>query len=306
MNEIIRMRSVEPVLFGVVKIMWRDGFEAIVDLRPVIAAGEIFAFLRDPPERFEAVRLDEYGHSIRWIDNEGDEVDSVPTRFAVAPNARPKSSVLPAERGKRESIRTPSGEDRARCAKIRNGSKLDLRSHRHRLRPGGYVCAIRAAQLGIKAASSKRGRRSAAPASTSAASRRRRSFTPPRCSRRPAHGLGPLGVVVAPPKLDLPAMMKHKDETVAANVNGVAFLFKKNKIDWVKGEGRIAAPGKVVVKGEDGAETTLGDQSDRDRHRLRRRAPARRRDRREDGRLVDGRAEPARGSEEARSWSAPA
>ena len=71
------------------------------------------------------------------------------------------------------------------------------------------------------------------------------------------HHLGPLGVVVAPPKLDLPTMMKHKDDTVAANVNGVAFLFKKNKIDWVKGEGRIAAPGKVLVKGEDGNESTL-------------------------------------------------
>ncbi len=52
-------------------------------------------------------------------------------------------------------------------------------------------------------------------------------------------------------------MMKHKDETVAANVNGVAFLFKKNKIDWVVGEGRIAAPGKVVVKAADGKETAL-------------------------------------------------
>ena len=52
-------------------------------------------------------------------------------------------------------------------------------------------------------------------------------------------------------------MMKHKDETVAANVNGVAFLFKKNKIDRVAGEGRIAAPGKVVVTGADGKQTTL-------------------------------------------------
>jgi len=61
---------------------------------------------------------------------------------------------------------------------------------------------------------------------------------------------------VAPPKLDLAAMMKHKDDTVAANVNGVAFLFKKNKIDWLQGEGRIAAPGRVVVAAEGGAETT--------------------------------------------------
>ena len=44
-------------------------------------------------------------------------------------------------------------------------------------------------------------------------------------------------------------MMKHKDDTVAANVNGVAYLFKKNKIDWVTGEGRIAAPGKVDRQG---------------------------------------------------------
>ena len=50
-----------------------------------------------------------------------------------------------------------------------------------------------------------------------------------------------------PPKLDLAAMMKHKDVTVAANVNGVAYLFKKNKIDWVSGEGRIAAPGRRGV-----------------------------------------------------------
>ena len=42
MNEIIRMKSVEPVLHGVVKIVWLDGYEAIVDLRPVIASGGIF------------------------------------------------------------------------------------------------------------------------------------------------------------------------------------------------------------------------------------------------------------------------
>ncbi len=75
MSEIVRMRSVEPVLFGVVKIVWLDGFEAIVDLRPVIAVGELFAFLREAPSRFGAVALDEFGHSIRWIDDQGDEVD---------------------------------------------------------------------------------------------------------------------------------------------------------------------------------------------------------------------------------------
>ena len=74
-----------------------------------------------------------------------------------------------------------------------------------------------------------------------------------RCSRRPVAASAPLGVVVGAPKLDIAAMMRHKDDTVAANVNGVAFLFKKNKIDWLQGEARIAAPGQVIVKGEAGA-----------------------------------------------------
>ncbi len=75
MSEIIRMASVEPVVYGVLKITWLDGYESIVDLRPVICDGEIFEFLRRTPERFKDVRLSEYGHSIEWIDDDGDEVD---------------------------------------------------------------------------------------------------------------------------------------------------------------------------------------------------------------------------------------
>ena len=52
-------------------------------------------------------------------------------------------------------------------------------------------------------------------------------------------------------------MMKFKDEGVDGNVKGVAFLFKKNKIDSFQGTGRIAAPGKVEVKGADGKTETL-------------------------------------------------
>ncbi|MGA2636650.1 hypothetical protein [Methylocella sp.] len=75
MSEIIRIKSVEPVLFGVVKIVWLDGYEAIVDLRPVFAETESFGFLRASPERFEAVKLAEFGHAIYWLDDEGDEID---------------------------------------------------------------------------------------------------------------------------------------------------------------------------------------------------------------------------------------
>jgi hypothetical protein len=75
MSEIIRMESVEPVLYGVVKIVWLDGYEAIVDLRPVISEGEMFTFLRRSPERFNEVKLADFGHSIYWLDDDGDEVD---------------------------------------------------------------------------------------------------------------------------------------------------------------------------------------------------------------------------------------
>ncbi len=75
MNEITPMKSVEPVLFGVVKITWQDGYQAIVDLRPVIAEGEAFAILRNTPECFGGVKLAEFGHSIYWLDEKGDEID---------------------------------------------------------------------------------------------------------------------------------------------------------------------------------------------------------------------------------------
>lgn len=63
--------------------------------------------------------------------------------------------------------------------------------------------------------------------------------------------------IEAKAKLNLPQMMAQKQESVDALTKGVEFLFKKNKVDWIKGWGRIDGPGKVVVKGEDGAETTL-------------------------------------------------
>ena len=52
-------------------------------------------------------------------------------------------------------------------------------------------------------------------------------------------------------------MMKHKDDTVAANVNGVGFLLKKNKVDAFIGTGTIAAPGQVKVTAEDGTVQVL-------------------------------------------------
>jgi dihydrolipoamide dehydrogenase len=122
--------------------------------------------------------------------------------------------------------------------------------------PGGYVCAIRAAQLGMKVAVVEKRKALGGTCLNVGCIPSKALLHASEMFEEAGHGLGALGVVVAPPKLDLRAMMKHKDDTVAANVNGVAFLFKKNKIDWLQGEGRITAPGHVVVAGADGAETT--------------------------------------------------
>jgi hypothetical protein len=74
MSDILHITEVAPILSGVLKLKWDDGYEGVVDLRPIIADGEIFEPLRDP-ERFRSVRVAEFGHSIFWLDDEGDEVD---------------------------------------------------------------------------------------------------------------------------------------------------------------------------------------------------------------------------------------
>ena len=123
--------------------------------------------------------------------------------------------------------------------------------------PAGYVCAIRAAQLGMKVAVVEKMKTLGGTCLNIGCIPSKALLYASEMFEETAHKLAPLGIVVGPPELDMAALMKHKDDTVAANVNGVAFLFKKNKIDWVVGEGRIATAGQVVVKGGDGKETTL-------------------------------------------------
>ena len=69
-----RMTSVVPVIQGVLKITWNDGYEGVVDLRPLIAQGALFSFVRNP-DNFNKVALEEYGHTIFWIDDVGHTVD---------------------------------------------------------------------------------------------------------------------------------------------------------------------------------------------------------------------------------------
>jgi hypothetical protein len=69
-----RIVSAQPVIHGVLKIVWTDGYEGVVDLRPTIARGRIFAYLQNP-KNFATVRVSEYGHSIEWINDKGEEID---------------------------------------------------------------------------------------------------------------------------------------------------------------------------------------------------------------------------------------
>src|ERR1700679_2770257 len=123
--------------------------------------------------------------------------------------------------------------------------------------PAGYVCAIRAAQLGMKVAVVEKNKTLGGTCLNIGCIPSKALLYASEMFEEAAHKVALLGIVVGPPKLDIAALMKHKDDTVAANVNGVAFLFKKNKIDWVVGEARIVAAGQVIVKGGDGKETTL-------------------------------------------------
>ncbi|MBW8285589.1 MAG: dihydrolipoyl dehydrogenase [Rhizobium sp.] len=120
--------------------------------------------------------------------------------------------------------------------------------------PGGYVCAIKAAQLGLKVAVVEKRATYGGTCLNVGCIPSKALLHASEMFHHAAHGMDTLGVEVAAPKLNLEKMMAHKDATVKSNVEGVSFLFKKNKIDGIQGTGKIVAAGKVSVtndKGED-------------------------------------------------------
>jgi dihydrolipoamide dehydrogenase len=127
--------------------------------------------------------------------------------------------------------------------------------------PAGYVCAIRAAQLGLKVAVIEKRATYGGTCLNVGCIPSKALLHASEMFEEAGHGLAALGIKVSPPELDLPGMMAHKNATVKANVDGVAFLFKKNKIDGIRGAGRIAGPGKVEVTAEDGGKQTIEAKS---------------------------------------------
>jgi dihydrolipoamide dehydrogenase len=113
--------------------------------------------------------------------------------------------------------------------------------------PGGYVCAIRAAQLGLKVACVEKRATLGGTCLNVGCIPSKALLQASEKFHEAVHGLAAFGVKVGKVELDLAAMMAHKDKVVDANVKGVEFLFKKNKVEWVKGAARIAGAGQVVV-----------------------------------------------------------
>jgi dihydrolipoamide dehydrogenase len=123
--------------------------------------------------------------------------------------------------------------------------------------PGGYVCAIRAAQLGMKVAVVEKDKTFGGTCLNVGCIPSKAMLHASELFDEAGHAFGKMGIKVETPALDLPAMMRFKDEGVEGNVKGVAFLFRKNKIDPHIGVGRIMASGKVEVKAADGATSTI-------------------------------------------------
>jgi dihydrolipoamide dehydrogenase len=115
--------------------------------------------------------------------------------------------------------------------------------------PGGYVCAIRAAQLGMKVACVERRATLGGTCLNIGCIPSKALLQSSENFHAASHDFAAHGVVIESVKLDLAKMQARKAEVVTANVKGVEFLFKKNKVTWLKGAGRVASAGKVDVDG---------------------------------------------------------
>jgi dihydrolipoamide dehydrogenase len=118
--------------------------------------------------------------------------------------------------------------------------------------PGGYVCAIRAAQLGMKVAVVEKNETLGGTCLNIGCMPSKALLHASEMFEEAAHSFAKMGVSVPPPKLDLPSMMNFKQQGIDGNVKGVEFLMKKNKIDVIHGTGKILGSGKLEVSNSDG------------------------------------------------------
>ncbi|MBB2155566.1 dihydrolipoyl dehydrogenase [Gluconacetobacter diazotrophicus] len=116
--------------------------------------------------------------------------------------------------------------------------------------PGGYVCAIRAAQLGFKVACVEKRATLGGTCLNVGCIPSKALLQSSENYHAAAHDYAGHGIVLDSVKLDLARMMARKGEVVEANVKGVEFLFKKNKVTWLKGTGKLEGTGRITVDGK--------------------------------------------------------
>ena len=121
--------------------------------------------------------------------------------------------------------------------------------------PGGYVCAVRAAQLGMKVAVVEKNATLGGTCLNVGCMPSKALLHASEMFEEAAHSFAKMGVSVSAPKLELPAMMNFKQQGIDGNVKGVEFLMKKNKIDVLKGTGKILGTGKVEVSADGKSQT---------------------------------------------------
>jgi dihydrolipoamide dehydrogenase len=120
--------------------------------------------------------------------------------------------------------------------------------------PGGYVAAIRAAQLGMKTACVEMNPTLGGTCLNIGCIPSKALLTSSEKYSEAMHSFATHGIKVGNVSVDLAAMMAHKSKVVKDNTAGIEFLFRKNKIDWLKGKGKIIAPGQVEVSGAGSAQ----------------------------------------------------
>ncbi len=123
--------------------------------------------------------------------------------------------------------------------------------------PGGYVCAIRAAQLGLKTAVVEKRATFGGTCLNIGCIPSKAMLNASELYDEASHKFAEMGIKVGNPAVDLAAMLKYKQQAVDVNVKGVDYLFRKNKIEALHGAARITAPGKVEVKNADGKARVL-------------------------------------------------
>ncbi|MCE2575865.1 dihydrolipoyl dehydrogenase [Komagataeibacter sp. FNDCR2] len=181
---------------------------------------------------------------------EGDEVEVGTVLTTLTPGAGGQQAAPAAKPAQPAAPAAPAAAPSAPAAATQAPSETDYDVIVIGAGPGGYVCAIRAAQLGFKVACVEK-------RATLGGTCLNVGCIPSKALLQQSENFhaakdeyADMGIIIDSVKLDLAKMMARKQSVVEANVKGVEFLFKKNKITWLKGTGKVEGTGRISVDGK--------------------------------------------------------